>query len=191
MDNPKSAGTYDVTISRAEDDLYKKVENVTSQLIITKADMALLEEPSVEGNTVTAELTQDFAGAIWNPSEQRSALRAATGSEISGNLKENSVNRLRFMPLDSKNYNPVDYSIVRGSVKNSFALTTENTEVTNGGLVVATRTFPEGTELRLRAVPGANERFIKWKEDNSTSVERTVTMSNDITLTPLFEKSRR
>lgn len=26
LDNPKSAGTYDVTISRAEDDLYKKVE---------------------------------------------------------------------------------------------------------------------------------------------------------------------
>ena len=190
LDNPKSAGTYDVTISRAEDDLYKKVENVTSQLIITKADMALLEEPSVEGNTVTAELTQDFAGAIWNPSEQRSALRAATGSEISGSLKENAVNRLRFMPLDSKNYNPVDYSILRGSVENSFALTTENTEVTNGGLVVATRTFPEGTELRLRAVPGANERFIKWKEDNRTNVERTVTMSNAITLTPLFEKKQ-
>lgn len=189
LDNPKSAGTYDVTISRAEDDLYKKVEK-NSQLIITKADMALLEEPSVEGNTVTAELTQDFAGAIWNPSEQRSALRAATDGEISGNLKENSVNRLRFMPLDSKNYNPVDYSIVRGSVENSFALTTKNTEVTNGGLVVATRTFPEGTELRLRAVPGANERFIKWKEDNSTNAERTVTMRNAITLTPLFEKKQ-
>mgnify|MGYP007007079654 CR=1 FL=1 len=54
--------------------------------------------------------------------------------------------------------------------------------------MVATRTFPEGTELRLRAVPGANERFIKWKEDNRTNVERTVTMSNAITLTPLFEK---
>ena len=189
LDNPKSAGTYDVTISRAEDDLYKKVEK-NSQLIITKADMALLEEPSVEGNTVTAELTQDFAGAICNPSEQRSALRAATDGEISGNLKENSVNRLRFMPLDSKNYNPVDYSIVRGSVENSFALTTKNTEVTNGGLVVATRTFPEGTELRLRAVPGANERFIKWKEDNSTNAERTVTMRNAITLTPLFEKKQ-
>ena len=94
------------------------------------------------------------------------------------------------MPLDSKNYNPVDYSILRGSVENSFALTTENTEVTNGGLVVATRTFPEGTELRLRAVPGANERFIKWKEDNRTNVERTVTMSNAITLTPLFEKKQ-
>ena len=36
----------------------------------------------------------------------------------------------------------------------------------------------------------AQRAFIKWKEDNRTNVERTVTMSNAITLTPLFEKKQ-
>ena len=47
-ENPKSAGTYKVRITRGEDDLFKAVD-VTAELIIKKAGMALLKEPTIEG----------------------------------------------------------------------------------------------------------------------------------------------
>ena len=47
-ENPKSAGTYKVRITRGEDDLFKAVD-VTAELIIKKAGMALLEVPTIGG----------------------------------------------------------------------------------------------------------------------------------------------
>ena len=48
-ENPKSAGTYKVRITRGEDDLFKAVD-VTAELIIKKAGMALLEVPTIGGD---------------------------------------------------------------------------------------------------------------------------------------------
>ena len=69
-ENPKSAGTYKVRITRGEDDLFKAVD-VTAELIIKKAGMALLKEPTIEGedySKIDAKLTQDFEDVEWNPS---------------------------------------------------------------------------------------------------------------------------
>lgn len=70
-ENPKSAGTYKVRITRGEDDLFKAVD-VTAELIIKKAGMALLEVPTIGGDNyekVDAKLTQDFEDVEWNPSD--------------------------------------------------------------------------------------------------------------------------
>lgn len=47
--------------------------DVTAELIIKKAGMALLKEPTIEGedySKIDAKLTQDFEDVEWNPSTQ-------------------------------------------------------------------------------------------------------------------------
>ena len=81
--------------------------------------MALLKEPTIEGRSyskIDAKLTQDFEDVEWNPSTQKSALRA----NVTGIPTKDQVNILRFTPLDKSNYESVDYSMPVGEVKNVF-----------------------------------------------------------------------
>lgn len=189
-ENPKSAGTYNVRIIRDEDDLFKAVD-VTAQLVIMKAGMALLEVPTIMDDhysEIDAKLTQDFENAEWNPTAQRSALRAT----VAGTPKQDQVNTLRFIPLDANNYEPVDYSMPVGSVE-SVTLTAPDTEVTNGGLTISDYlSIPKNTVLKLRAIaPGEDKRFTSWDGDVSdadkNNPEITVTLAADATYTPNFE----
>lgn len=180
---PQDAGTYTVNITRPEDDLYKAVSE-TATLVINKAGMALKSVPTLNGNDVTAELTQDIAGIAWNPKSVStlSKLRAAA----TGTPTNNEVNVIRFTPKDENNYEPVDYYIAVGDVE-PVTLTTKDTYVTNGGLEVTSTEIAKGTKLTLKAIAPEGQRFVKWKEDNDTNIEREVTMNADATYTPVFE----
>lgn len=180
---PQDAGTYTVNITRPEDDLYKAVSE-TATLVINKAGMALKSVPTLNGNDVTAELTQDIAGIAWNPKSVStlSKLRAAA----TGTPDNDKVNVIRFTPKDENNYEPVDYYIVVGDVE-PVTLTTKDTYVTNGGLEVTSTEIAKGTKLTLKAIAPEGQRFVKWKEDNDTNIEREVTMNADATYTPVFE----
>lgn len=180
---PQDAGTYTVNITRPEDDLYKAVSE-TATLVINKAGMALKSVPTLNGNDVTAELTQDIAGIAWNPKSVStlSKLRAAA----TGTPDNDKVNVIRFTPKDENNYEPVDYYITVGDVE-PVTLTTKDTYVTNGGLEVTSTEIAKGTKLTLKAIAPEGQRFVKWKEDNDTNIEREVTMNADATYTPVFE----
>lgn len=180
---PQDAGTYTVNITRPEDDLYKTVSE-TATLVINKAGMALKSVPTLNGNDVTAELTQDIADIAWNPGSVStlSKLRAAA----TGTPTNNEVNVIRFTPKDKNNYEPVDYYIAVGEVE-PVTLTTKDTYITNGGLEVTSTEIAKGTKLTLKAIAPEGQRFVKWKEDNDTNIEREVTMNADATYTPVFE----
>lgn len=180
---PQDAGTYTVNITRPEDDLYKAVSE-TATLVINKAGMALKSVPTLNGNDVTAELTQDIADIAWNPGSVStlSKLRAAA----TGTPDNDKVNVIRFTPKDENNYEPVDYYIAVGDVE-PVTLTTKDTYVTNGGLEVTSTEIAKGTKLTLKAIAPEGQRFVKWKEDNDTNIEREVTMNADATYTPVFE----
>lgn len=185
---PQDAGTYTVTITRPEDDLYKAVEKTTTTLEIRKAGMAMKSAPTVDGNNVTADLTQDVAGIAWNPTDARSSLRAAAtegGPSVTGTPTDNKVNVIRFTPVDVANYEPVDYYYPVGKVE-TVTLTTSDTKVTNGGLEIENMDIPTGTKLTLKAIAPEGKRFVKWSDGN-TNVEREVTMTANATYTPAFE----
>ena len=117
-ENPKSAGTYKVRITRGEDDLFKVVD-VTAELIIKKAGMALLERTDYRRRIIqrlTLNLLKTSEDVEWNPSTQKSALRA----NVTGSPTKDQVNILRFTPLDKSNYESVDYSMPAGEVKTFF-----------------------------------------------------------------------
>ncbi len=112
--------------------------------------MALKSVPTLNGNDVTAELTQDIAGIALNPKSVStlSKLRAAaTGTP------DDKVNVIRFTPKDENNYEPVDYYIAVGDVE-PVTLTTKDTYVTNGGLEVTSTEIAKGTKLTLKAIVG-------------------------------------
>lgn len=180
---PQDAGTYDVTIFRPEDDLYKTV-NDTATLVINKAGMALKSVPTLNGNDVTAELTQDIAGIAWNPKSVStlSKLRAAA----TGTPDNDKVNVIRFTPKDENNYEPVDYYIAVGDVE-PVTLTTKDTYVTNGGLEVTSTKIAKGTKLTLKAIAPEGQRFDKWEDDESAKIEREVTMTANATYIPSFK----
>ncbi|MDO5428841.1 Ig-like domain-containing protein [Parabacteroides sp.] len=180
---PQDAGTYTVNITRPKDDLYKAV-NDTTTLVINKAGMALKSVPTLNGNDVTAELTQDIAGIAWNPKavSTLSKLRAAA----TGTPDNDKVNVIRFTPKDENNYEPVDYYIAVGKVE-PVTLTTKDTYVTNGGLEVTSTKIAKDTKLTLKAIASEGQRFVKWEEDNDTNIERQVTMTANATYTPVFE----
>ncbi|WP_455636600.1 Ig-like domain-containing protein, partial [Parabacteroides sp.] len=180
---PTNAGTYTVTITRPEDELYKAV-NASATLVIKKARMAVKSVPTVDGKNVTAELTQDVGKIIWNPKEKRSMLRAATDdTPTDGTPTENSMNVIRFTPVDD-NYEPVDYYMAIGKVE-TVTLTTKDTYVTNGGLEIQSREIEKGTKLTLKAIVPEGKRFEKWNDGN-TNAEREVTLTADATYTPVF-----
>lgn len=186
---PQDAGTYTVTITRPENDLYKVVEKTTTTLEIKKAGMAMKSTPTVDGNNVTADLTQDVAGIAWNPTDARSSLRAAAATEggpnVTGTPTDNKVNVIRFTPVDAANYEPVDYYYPVGKVE-TVRLTTSDTKVTNGGLEIENMDIPTGMKLTLKAIAPEGKRFVKWSDGN-TNVEREVTMTANATYTPAFE----
>lgn len=182
---PTNAGTYTVTIKRAEDDLYKSVE-ATATLVIKKAGMAVKSISLGENNKLTYELTQDVAATEWNPATTQSQLRATTGTPA-----DNQVNVVRFTPVDATNYEPVDYYIPVGEVKN-VKLTTENTYVSNGGLEVVGSDIPTGTRLTLKAIAPEGKRFVKWAgASTSTEAEIEATLTADATYTPEFADLRK
>lgn len=175
---PTNAGTYTVTITRPEDELYKAV-NATATLVIKKAGMAVKSIALGENNEVTADLTQDYAKAEWNPSTTQLLRAAATGTPTEG-----QVNVIRFTPVDATNYEPVDYYMPVGTV-DQVTLTTSNTQVTNGGLEVTATEIAKGTKLTLKAIAPEGQRFVKWN-DGDTNIEREVTLTADATYTPEF-----
>ncbi|WP_455624538.1 Ig-like domain-containing protein, partial [Parabacteroides sp.] len=174
---PTNAGTYTVTITRPEDELYKAV-NASATLEIKKARMAV-KEIEVKGSNVTAKLTQDFGEIIWNPTEDQPLFRATKdGSPI-----DNSMNVIRFTPVDD-NYEPVDYYMAIGKVE-TVTLTTKDTYVTNGGLEIPSREIAKGTKLTLKAIVPEGKRFVQWN-DGDKNAEREVILTANATYIPEF-----
>ena len=175
---PINAGTYDVIIMRAADDLYKAVDKtIEDGLKINKAKMALKKAPAVNasGNlTEEPELTQSIKNMAWKQNTKAS-LRAATS--IEGTATQNAVNILQFTPEDETNYEPLEYSVPVGNVPNSYQVTLTNAKAYNGGLEVTDLSaIPDGTVLTLKAEL-AGKRFVKWNDDATAGIERTVTIN--------------
>lgn len=183
---PTNAGTYDVTITRPEDDLYKSV-TAKAKLEIKKAGMAVKSIPQVDGSSVIADLTQDVSTITWNPKDVQSKLKSAA----EGNPEDNKVNVIRFTPVDVNNYEPVDYYIPIGNV-DKVRLTTKDTYVTNGGLEETNTEIPIGTKLTLKAIVPEGKRFVSWDNASLSEVDKkkpeiTVTMNEAASYIPTFE----
>ena len=48
------------------------------------------------------------------------------------------------------------------------------------------RSYAHGTEVTFRAIPATGFHFVKWSDEN-TDAERTITMTDDVELTAIFE----
>lgn len=114
-------------------------------------------------------VTITYQGAITAPITQTANLVLSSPGATSVTI-----------PLNGKTYAtpPVKYT-----------LTTIVTPAGTGFITqdIAGTLFPNGTTVKVTAVPEAGYKFVKWTDNNSTALVRSVLMTSNQTVTALFE----
>ncbi|MBR1564390.1 MAG: InlB B-repeat-containing protein, partial [Paludibacteraceae bacterium] len=82
------------------------------------------------------------------------------------------------------------YTATFTAVKNKYTLTLAVNDETMGQILGAeTGEYEYGTELTITATANTGYKFVGWADDETLPAERTVTITDNVTLTANFEKS--
>ena len=82
------------------------------------------------------------------------------------------------------------YTATFTAVKNKYTLTLAVNDETMGQILGAeTGEYEYGTELTITATANTGYKFVCWADDETLPAERTVTITDNVTLTANFEKS--
>ena len=82
------------------------------------------------------------------------------------------------------------YKATFTAVKNKYTLTLAVNDETMGQITGAeTGEYEYGTELTITATANTGYKFIGWSDDETAGAERTITITEDMTLTANFQKS--
>lgn len=194
---PINAGTYNLTITRPADDVYKAytsgADYFKEKLEIAKAKIAVTKAPKIEDGKIANYGTTTL------------------GSDTTLKVEQNgNVWKFSYTPKDGKkdNYDGTVYYLSTGTprtitISGATQLRSTGTDpepagyvrISNGGMVYTPEDLKseikEGIEITVEAVPDENSRFVEWKEgategkSNQPSFTTTVS-SRNMTFTPLF-----
>ncbi len=82
------------------------------------------------------------------------------------------------------------YKATFTAVKNKYTLTLAVNDETMGQITGAeTGEYEYGTELTITATANTGYKFASWSDDDTAEATRTITITEDISLTANFEKS--
>lgn len=193
---PINAGTYNLTITRPADDVYKAytsdADYFKEKLEIAKAKIAVTEAPEIEDGKIANYGTTTL------------------GSDTTLKVEQNgNVWKFSYTPKDGKkdNYDGTVYYLSTGTsrtitISGATQLRSTGTDpepagyvrISNGGMVYTpadlSSNIKEGIEITVEAVPDENSRFVEWTagapEDKSKQPSFITTVSNDMTFTPRF-----
>lgn len=188
---PINAGTYNLTITRPADDIYKAytsgAEYFKQKLTIAKSKIAVTEAPTGTGDSQQGKTTQS----------------SSVTTETNG-----SVTKFVYTPTDKDNYEGTTYFLSTGTarqvtISGATQLRAASTEpratgyvrISNGGKVYTpdelNSAIKDGIEITVEAVPDENSRFVEWTagapDGKSQSSSFTATVGSDMTFTPRFE----
>lgn len=183
----KQAGVFDVTVTRQEDNDYLAV-NETFRMVIEDKREASITTPTASAINAGQRLSQSilsegfatFEGSpvpgkfVWqNPEQEVTAVGSYTAV---------------FVPTDNSRYANVEVSVLVtvNTLYNVYLL-----PQAGGSLKVegehADQTYVAGQTLKVTAESDPNYEFVRWN-DNNTSPSRTITVSSNMTLIPVFER---
>ena len=193
---PIGAGTYNLTITRPADDVYKVYTSGTDyfkeKLVIAKAKIAVTKVP-------TGTDSDDKKGETTQPS--------SVTTETSGN-----VTKFVYTPSDGDNYEGTTYYLSTGTsrtltISGATQLRSTGTDpesagyvrISNGGKVYTpdelSSEIKDGIEITVEAVPDENSRFVEWTagapDGKNKQPSFTTTVSSDMTFTPRFALKRK
>lgn len=188
---PIGAGTYNLTITRPADDVYKAytsgADYFKQKLEIAKAKIAVTKAPTgTDSDDKKGETTQS----------------SSVTTETSGN-----VTKFVYTPTDKNNYEGTTYYLSTGEARKiniSGATQLRSTEtdpapagyvrISNGGMVYTPddleSEIKDGIEITVEAVPDENSQFVEWTEgapeDKKNQPSFTTTVDSEMTFTPRF-----
>lgn len=180
---PINAGTYDLTVTRPADNIYKAytsgADYFKQKLTIAKSRIAVTVAPTAdsEGETTLSDV--------------------AISTSTSGNIIT-----FTYTPsgANAENYEGTTYSLSTSDKK--VTLATENmlrstpngyVRITNGGLPYAAGAkIPVGTTIKVEAVPNDGYKFKEWtgRSETAQSIEVTVSENMNSNFVPVFEGKR-
>lgn len=201
---PVKAGTYNLTVTRPADDIYKAYTSGSGyfdgKLVIEKSKIAVWVAPTGTGNGETGE----------------TSVPATVKTETNGN-----ITTFTYTPNDADNYEPVVYYLSAAAAQtvtpgnaiwydNSSEASTsalrstrmtkagESSEpvkgyvkVSNGGLPYIPEngnlSIPEGTKITLEAIPAEGYKFTSWSNGNAGSAIEVVVGVNTTLPTASFD----
>lgn len=193
---PIGAGTYNLTITRPADDVYKAytsgADYFKEKLEIAKAKIAVTEAPKIEDGKIT-----NYGNTTL-------------GSDTTLKVEQNgNVWKFSYTPKDGKkdNYDGTIYYLSTGTsrtitISGAAQLRSTGTDpepagyvrISNGGKVYTPdelkSEIKEGIEITVEAVPDENSRFVEWKEGapegKNNQPSFTTTVNSNMIFTPRF-----
>lgn len=188
---PIGAGTYNLTITRPADDVYKAytsgADYFKQKLEIAKAKIAVTKAPTgTDSDDKKGETTQS----------------SSVTTETSGN-----VTKFVYTPTDKNNYEGTTYYLSTGearkiNISGATQLRSTGTDpapagyvrISNGGMVYTPddleSEIKDGIEITVEAVPDENSQFVEWTEgapeDKKNQPSFTTTVDSEMTFTPRF-----
>lgn len=180
---PINAGTYDLTVTRPADDVYKAytsdADYFKQKLTIAKSRIAVTVAPTADSDGNRGETTLSDV-----------KIKASTSGDIT---------TFTYTPsgANAENYEGTTYSLSTSNKK--VTLKTENmlrstpngyVRITNGGLPYAAGAeIPVGTTIKVEAVPNDGYKFTGWTDRSKTtqSIEVTVSQNMNLNFVPVFE----
>lgn len=180
---PINAGTYDLTVTRPADNIYKAytsgADYFKQKLTIAKSRIAVTVAPTADSEGKRGETTLSDV-----------KIETSTSGDIT---------TFTYIPSDA-NYESTTYSLSTSNKK--VTLATENmlrstpngyVRITNGGLPYAAGAeIPVGTTIKVEAVPNDGYKFKEWTDRSETtqSIEVTVSENMNSNFVPVFEGKR-
>lgn len=196
---PIGAGTYNLTITRPADDVYKAYTSGTDyfkqKLVIAKAKIAVTEAPKIEGGKIT-----NYGNTT-------------IGSDTTRKVEQNgNVWKFSYEPKSGKedNYVGTTFYLSTGTsrtitISGATQLRSTGTDpepagyvrISNGGkvytpaeLLSSSSEIKDGIEITVEAVPDENSRFVEWTagapDGKSNQPSFTTTVSSNMIFTPRF-----
>lgn len=180
---PINAGTYDLTVTRPADNIYKAytsgADYFKQKLTIAKSRIAVTVAPTADSEGDRGETT--LSDVIIEAS--------TSGDIITFTYTPSGAN--------AENYEGTTYSLSTSNEK--VTLATENmlrstpngyVRITNGGLPYAAGAeIPVGTTIKVEAVPNDGYKFSGWtgRSETAQSIEVTVSENMNSNFVPVFE----
>ena len=196
---PIGAGTYNLTITRPADDVYKAYTSGTDyfkqKLVIAKAKIAVTEAPKIEGGKIT-----NYGNTT-------------IGSDTTRKVEQNgNVWKFSYEPKSGKedNYVGTTFYLSTGTsrtitISGATQLRSTGTDpepagyvrISNGGkvytpaeLLSSSSEIKDGIEITVQAVPDENSRYLEWTagapDGKSNQPSFTTTVSSNMIFTPRF-----
>ena len=180
---PIDAGTYDVVITREEDDSYKKFEKtVTGGLVINKATHAITEADLPEAGRITKgkTLSEVKLTPYELKDEEENVIGTFEWAEPDEVLSESGTftKEIKFTPADSNNYNGQTFEITFRVFVNLGSVGGDDTRYfniqfeSNGGSYVSIQNVEEGMKVKEPKAPTKEGyEFAGWFADKKLTKE--------------------